>query len=53
MDGYIFLDIKQCKKCAYKVRIKGIGEICYICGCPLKSKLRVPREQCGYKYVVD
>lgn len=37
---------KQCKKCAYKVQIKGIGEICYICGCPLKSKLRVPNEHC-------
>ena len=34
-----------CNKCANK-ELTPIGEICGLCGCPLKSKLRVEDEKC-------
>lgn len=37
---------KACSKCPKKETFKGIGEICGICGCPLKSKLVTPDEHC-------
>ena len=36
---------KICKKCSNLERTP-IGEICGLCGCPLKSKLRVKDEKC-------
>jgi len=35
-----------CKQCSSKEDIKGLGEICKECGCPLQSKLRVKDEHC-------
>nr|DAU84806.1 MAG TPA: zinc-ribbon containing domain protein [Caudoviricetes sp.] len=37
---------KICKTCLHKETITYIGEICGMCGCPLKSKLRVEDERC-------
>ena len=36
---------KICKVCSEKEETP-IGEICGLCGCPLKSKLRVEDEKC-------
>lgn len=36
---------KQCQNCTEKEDTP-IGEVCGICGCPLKSKLRVVNETC-------
>jgi len=41
---------KICSKCKHKETIKNIGEICGMCGCPLKSKLRVEDEECEMNY---
>ena len=35
----------KCKNCQHKENTP-IGEVCGLCGCPLKSKLRVPDEKC-------
>lgn len=35
----------KCKTCL-DLEDTPIGEVCGICGCPLKSKLRVPEETC-------
>ena len=36
---------KKCKFCKEKENTP-IGEVCGLCGCPLKSKLRVIEEKC-------
>lgn len=36
---------KHCNFCEFKAD-SPIGEICDLCGCPLKSKLRVKDEKC-------
>lgn len=38
---------RSCMSCTERESVKGVGEICGICGCPLKSKLRVEDEKCG------
>lgn len=37
---------KACSTCPKREKIRGIGEICGICGCPLKSKLVTVDEHC-------
>jgi hypothetical protein len=36
---------KQCKTC-FELEDTPIGKVCGLCGCPLKSKLRVKEETC-------
>lgn len=36
----------KCAICKYKETVSPVGEICSICGCILKNKLRVPEENC-------
>lgn len=38
--------LEICNICEYKVKVKGIGDICGICGCILKSKTTVDNEKC-------
>lgn len=43
-----YLYITRYKKCKFCKELEDtpIGEVCGICGCPLKSKLRVSEETC-------
>ena len=35
-----------CNKCSHVENIKGLGNICNMCGCILESKTRVEDEKC-------
>lgn len=46
-NEYLYLKrVEICNKCINKRHHEVIGDYCDLCGCPLKSKLRVKSEKC-------
>lgn len=46
-NEYLYIKrYKLCNECEHKKDHAIIGEFCDLCGCPLKSKLRVKDEKC-------